>query len=76
MWRAPARATLFEKNDVICLRIEEASIIRDQPRAWSTMQKHDGFSVGVSTLFVIELVNVGDSNVAAIVRFGHRVKSF
>ena len=31
MWPAPARATLFKENHAIRLRIEEASIVRDQP---------------------------------------------
>lgn len=76
MRNAPAGSALFEKNDAIRFRIEEASIIRDQARARTAMQKDDWLSVGIAALLVIELMNRRDSDVAAVVWFYGRIKSF
>jgi len=72
---ASTRATLFEQDHAISLRVEEASVVVDQTRAWTTVQKHDGFTVRVAALLVIKLVNVGDWKMSAIVGFDGIVQS-
>jgi hypothetical protein len=58
VWDAAAGAALFEENDSVCFRIEEASIVRDQACAWATVQKDNGLSVRIAALLVIQVVNV------------------
>ena len=75
MRSAAAGAALFEEDDAIRVGIEKAAIIGNETRAWSTVEKHDGFAVRRAALFVIKFVNSGHSNVAAVVRFDLVVKS-
>ena len=71
---ASSSAALFEENHTIRLGIEETTVIGDQTCAWSTMQKHNRLAVRGAALLVIELVNRGDADVTAVVRFDLVVK--
>src|SRR6476646_7193379 len=75
MWPATTRATLFEKNDSIRAGIKKATVVGDQTRAWSTVQKDHGLSVGRAALFVIKFVESGHSDVPAVVWFDLGIKS-
>src|SRR3982751_4773853 len=75
MRNAAARAALFKEDQAVCLRIEEAPVIRNESRAGAAMQKHDWLTVWSATLLVIELVNRRDTDMAAIVGLGLVVKS-
>ena len=74
MRNASTCAALFEEDHAISFGIEEATIVGNQARAWSTMKKHDGLAVRIPALLVIKLVHIGDAEVAAVVRFDLGIK--
>src|SRR6185312_3887675 len=54
---ALSRATLVKKNYAVSCRVEEASIVRDQTRAWSTVEEDDRLTSWIATLLIVQFVN-------------------
>jgi hypothetical protein len=59
---------LVEENYAVGFGVKEAPVIRIQASARTTMEKHDRLSIWIAALLVVKLVNVGHSDVPAVVR--------
>src|SRR5437763_8368201 len=75
MRRALSRSALIEEHDAIGIRIVKLSILRHQPAAGPAVQKDDRLTFGIAALFVVNLVNLRDSQAARVVGFDWGVKS-
>jgi hypothetical protein len=60
---------LVKENYAVGFGIKEAPVIRIQTSARSAVKKHYRLSVWIAALLVIKLVNVGHSDVAAVIGF-------
>ena len=56
MRRTLPRASLIEEHDAIGVWIMKLPVLRHDPSAWSTVQKHNGLAIRIADLFVIDLV--------------------
>src|SRR5215217_1519198 len=61
--------TLIKQNHTISFGIEEATVVRNQTRARSTVQKHNRLPFRIAALLVIKFVNRRHPKMAAVVRF-------
>src|SRR6266550_7103244 len=72
---ALSRATLVKKNYAVSRRIKEASIVRDQTRAWSTVEKDDGLAFRIAALLVVEFMNARNLQTSSVKGLNLRVQS-
>src|SRR5438874_13531940 len=68
-------ATLVKKNYAVSRRVEGASIVRDQTRAWSTVEKDDWLPFWIAALLIVQFMKGRNLQTSSVEGLNLRVQS-